>query len=113
MQLSNQTCPECGGSMQVAQLGRLKEYRCHIGHRMGLRTMIEEKKQNVDRLVQAALAQTEELNELLGFAVEEANSDEVKALTRELKLRQQVRNYLRTTAGFQRDTEKEPATTEQ
>jgi len=113
MQMSNQICPECGGSMRVAQLGRLKEYRCHIGHRMGLRTMIEEKKQNVDRLVQAALAQTEELNELLGFAVEDASPDEVGSLTRELKLRQETRDYLRTTAGFQRDIEKEPAATEQ
>lgn len=103
MQSSNQTCPECGGSMQLAQLGRLKVYRCHTGHRMGLRTMIDEKKNAVNRLTQAAPAQTEELNELLGLALKEADPNEVDAVSRELRQRQTTREYLKTAAGFQSD----------
>ena len=38
-----QTCPECGGAMAVATMGQLQEFRCHVGHRFGLRTMIEQR----------------------------------------------------------------------
>lgn len=31
---SAQTCPECGGAMRKQQLGRLTQFRCHIGHVM-------------------------------------------------------------------------------
>lgn len=60
-----QSCPECGGVMKEMRQGQLYEYECHIGHRFGLKTMIAEKSEMVERMISAATAQTEELIELL------------------------------------------------
>lgn len=83
---SHQSCPECGGVMTEARHGRLYEYRCHIGHRLGLKTMIAEKAELVERMLSAAMAQTEELTELLtqaqkeGYpAISESPGDEIES----------------------------------
>jgi len=38
-----QACPECGGVMVAEQHGGTKEYVCHVGHKLGLQSMIAEK----------------------------------------------------------------------
>ena len=67
---SPQAWPECGGAMHAEQLGRIKEYVCHVGHRLGLQSMIAEKTNVVERAMWTALSQSEELVDLL----EEANA---------------------------------------
>ena len=81
--------------MRVTEMGRLKEFRCHIGHRMGLRTMIDEKPMKISRMLQAAQAQTEELRELLGFALDEAGPDDLGALTREFGMKENLLHQIR------------------
>ncbi len=71
-----QTCPECGGIMTLEQHGSLKEYACHVGHRLGLQSMISEKIDVVERSMWSALAQSEELVALL----EDTQDDEQPAL---------------------------------
>jgi hypothetical protein len=69
-QNTTQTCPECGGVMTAARMGELVEYRCHVGHRFGLRTLIDQKAKNIERLLEAALAQSEELSSVLQIALD-------------------------------------------
>lgn len=63
--LIQQACPECGGVMKIEQLGGTKEYVCHVGHRLGLQSMIADKTDVVERSMWTALAQSEELVDLL------------------------------------------------
>lgn len=70
---SAQVCPQCGGSMTSISMGNLREYRCHIGHRFGLETMISEKTKVVERSKETALSQSEELLELLEQAIARSN----------------------------------------
>lgn len=63
--LVRQACPECGGVMRLEQQGGTKEYICHVGHRLGLQSMIADKTDVVERSMWTALAQSEELIELL------------------------------------------------
>lgn len=63
--LTMQACPECGGAMTLYEMGQLKEFRCHVGHRFGLKTLIAEKSGVVERAISMALSQSEELLELL------------------------------------------------
>lgn len=90
-----QSCPECGGAMTRAQLGRLHEYRCHIGHRFGLKTMIAEKSGWLERTITTALAQTEELTDLLEEAKGITEPSVRQALDQEIEARQEQANQIR------------------
>lgn len=63
--LTRQACPECGGVMKLEKMGGTHEYVCHVGHRLGLQSMISDKTDVVERSMWTALAQSEELIELL------------------------------------------------
>ncbi len=67
-----QSCPECGGVMILEQHGVIKEYVCHVGHRLGLQSMISDKIDMVERTMWSALAQAEELVALLEETQEDA-----------------------------------------
>ncbi len=73
-----QSCPECGGVTTLEQHGAIKEYVCHVGHRLGLQSMISDKIDMVERTMWSALAQSEELVALL----EETQQDIQPALMR-------------------------------
>ena len=60
-----QACPECGGVMKAAHYGKLIEYTCHVGHRLGAKTMVVQKSDVVERSLWNAVCQTEELLDLL------------------------------------------------
>ena len=62
---THQACPQCGGVMVMEQLGGTKEYNCHVGHRLGLQSMIADKTEVVERRMWAVLSQSEELVALL------------------------------------------------
>ncbi len=64
-ELSRQACPECGGVMKVFHFGKLIEYTCHVGHRLGARTMMVQKSEVIERSLWNAVCQTEELLDLL------------------------------------------------
>jgi two-component system chemotaxis response regulator CheB len=91
-----QTCPECGGAMTSARMGELHEFRCHIGHRFGLRTMLEEKAKNVERVLEMALAQSEELSTLLKTAMGDPDGEDHEALRREVRRRESEQETLRS-----------------
>ena len=72
--LTRQACPECGGVMKLEKLGAIREYVCHVGHRLGLQSMIADKTDVVERTMWTALSQSEELIDLLEQAREDAPS---------------------------------------
>lgn len=92
---SMQTCPECGGAMTSTRMANLHEFRCHVGHRFGLRTMMEQKAKNIERVLEMALAQSEELSNLVKTALENPDGEDYEALQRELRRRQAEQETLR------------------
>ncbi len=99
IQASGQACAECGGAMTAVQMGNLREFRCHIGHRFGLETLIAEKRAVVERALGAALSQSQELTELLGDALSQAGSPESIRLTEEIAKRMKEQDVLRDLAA--------------
>lgn len=91
----SQACPECHGVMKLRRLGRLLEYRCHVGHRMGLKTMIAEKSGLVERTMWNALAQSEELVTLLKQAKPVSDRSLAEAIDDEIVQRRAEQGVLK------------------
>ena len=98
MERTGQACPECGGAMVAVRMGGLKEYRCHIGHRMGLQTMIAQKTGLIEHALDVALSQSEELAELLHHALEES-PEWSESLRDEIARGRNVEEALRNLTG--------------
>lgn len=98
-ELSSQACPECGGAMTFVRMGGLREYRCHIGHRFGLQTLISEKRKVVERAMETALSQSEELSELLHRALDENGHRSLESLRSEIAKLKGQQEALRSLAG--------------
>ena len=96
---TSQTCPECGGAMTARRMGRLIEYRCHMGHRFGLRTLLEQKSKNIERLLEMALAQSEELSGALKIALDNPDGEDGNDLRNELDRREREQQLLRSLSG--------------
>jgi two-component system, chemotaxis family, protein-glutamate methylesterase/glutaminase len=96
---TTQTCPECGGVMTSTRMGKLFEYRCHVGHRFGLRTLIDQKSKNIERLLEGALAQSEELTAALKIAKEYPDGEDIDGIEREVQRRQREQQLLRSLSG--------------
>jgi two-component system chemotaxis response regulator CheB len=96
---TSQTCPECGGVMTARRMGGLVEYRCHVGHRFGLRTLLEQKSKNIERLLEMALAQSEELSGALKIAVDSPDGEDGYDLRDELHRREREQQLLRSLSG--------------
>ena len=94
-QLTMQACPECGGAMTLYKMGHLREYRCHIGHRFGLKTMIAEKSGVVERAISSALSQSEELSELLEQARTALDEESATQIHAEIAQRKKEQETLR------------------
>jgi two-component system chemotaxis response regulator CheB len=92
---SRQACPECGGVMTAVRLGKLREFRCHTGHRLGLETMIAQKGSIVEHALEVALSQSEELTDLLESAIAESDSATTAELRRQILVRRQEQEALR------------------
>lgn len=92
---SGQVCPECGGAMKAARMGTLLEYRCHIGHRLGLQTMISEKTRLVEHALDIALSQSQELSDLLQTALDQSEYESPEDLRREITRRREEQKALR------------------
>jgi two-component system, chemotaxis family, protein-glutamate methylesterase/glutaminase len=91
---SQQACPECGGVMKAVNYGRLREYKCHVGHRLGAKTMISQKSEVIERSLWNAVSQLEELIDLLQREnPEKAPSEE--ALDSEIRQRREEIKSLR------------------
>ncbi len=93
--LTRQACPECGGAMNVEQQGGTKEYVCHVGHRLGLQSMIADKTDLVERRMWGALSQSEELVDLLEQAREGHDSAALGSLQEEIEARRDDMEKLR------------------
>ena len=98
--VSGQACPQCGGAMTAVQMGNLREYRCHIGHRFGFETLMAEKRAVVERALGSALAQSQELTELLGDALSQARSPESVRLADEIAKRRREQDVHRDLAAI-------------
>jgi two-component system, chemotaxis family, protein-glutamate methylesterase/glutaminase len=96
---TTQTCPECGGVMTSARMGKLFEYRCHVGHRFGLRTLIDQKAKNIERLLEGALAQSEELTAALRVAKDHPDGEDIEAIEEEVERRQREQQLPRSLSG--------------
>lgn len=90
-----QTCPECGGAMEKAHFAGLWEYRCHIGHRLGLKSMIAGKTKLVEQAMSVAMSQIEELTQLLEQMKSLPNSQARSDLETEIMLRREQARQLR------------------
>src|SRR5215472_8612275 len=91
---TGQACPECGGAMTAVRMGSLREYRCHIGHRMGLQTMISQKTGLVEHAMEVALSQSEELTNLLEHALNESNPESPQTLRDQIAKRRNEQEIL-------------------
>lgn len=100
---TTQTCPECGGVMTATRMGKLVEFRCHVGHRFGLRTLLEQKSKNIERLLEMALAQSEELSGAIRSAIDSPDGEDLEELQWELQRREAEQELLRTLASTLRD----------
>lgn len=58
------TCPECGGSMQVRELGSLLKFDCHIGHSVTAESMASGQFEAMESSFEAALRRMNERAEL-------------------------------------------------
>lgn len=85
--LTRQACPECGGVMRLEHLGGVREYVCHVGHRLGLQSMITDKADVVERTMWTAVAQSEELIELLEQAQKDSDPAALAVLRNEVASR--------------------------
>jgi len=97
-----QACPDCGGAMKAVRLGGLREYRCHIGHRFGLQTMIAQKTRVVEHALDVALSQSEELSKLLEIASNESPHEAPELWSEEITKRKKEQRALRDLAGNSR-----------
>ncbi len=102
---SPQACPECGGAMHAEQLGRIKEYVCHVGHRLGLQSMIAEKTHVVERIMWTALSQSEELVQLLEEAKADLDPATLGVLPEEIASRRSDVEILRAVLHQRRQSE--------
>lgn len=92
---AGQVCPECGGVMTTTHMGRLLEFRCHTGHRFGLKSLIAQKSGIVEHALGQALSQSEELSALLKRAAAQSAPEELPQLEQEMRRRQQEQESLR------------------
>lgn len=90
-----QTCPECGGAMEKVHFAGLREYRCHIGHRLGLKSMVAGKAKMVEQAMAVAMSQIEELTQLLEQLKDSPDSQTRKDLVEEIALRREQARKLR------------------
>jgi hypothetical protein len=81
--------------MLSASFGALHEYSCHTGQRLGLETMITGKRMEVDRALNVALSQSEELSAFLQTALAEDNGDRRAEIEKDLARRDREQKTLR------------------
>ena len=101
----SQMCPECGGVAKLYRMGRLLEYRCHVGHRLGLKTMIAEKSELIEKTLWAALAQSQELVTLLEQANLGLDATTVATLEAEIAQRRREQETLKAVLDRTRAAE--------
>jgi len=92
---AGQACPECGGAMTRAHMGQLLEFRCHTGHRLGLKSLIAQKSTVVEQSLGAALSQSEELVSLLRSAAVLSGPEEAQEAEAEIRRRLNEQETLR------------------
>lgn len=91
--------------MTSVKMDGLREYRCHIGHRIGLQTMIAQKSNVVEHALGVALSQSEELTALLERAYEESPLEFQHKLDREIARRKREQEALRNLVDDSRPPE--------
>ena len=90
--------------MQLAQSGETKEFICHVGHRLGLQSMIVDKTDVVERAMWKAMSQSEELIELLEQAQGGSDFSVLASLQSEIQFRRRDIETLRAVLERRRLT---------
>src|SRR5262245_40893456 len=57
---SSLTCPECGGSLNERQIGKLVQYRCHVGHAYTAESLLSGQADSLEAALWTALRALEE-----------------------------------------------------
>ena len=60
IQLTRMSCPECNGGLAEIDLGRLRYYRCHVGHQYSPQSLEAAQREAVEAKLWAAAAALEE-----------------------------------------------------
>lgn len=68
------TCPECGGSLREDSSNGMKQYRCHIGHRLAPEEVLSGQLEAVDHAIEVAIRVLNERVELCRHMAENARS---------------------------------------
>lgn len=99
----SQVCPDCGGVMKTFRMGRLLDFRCHTGHRLGFKSLMAEKSGLVEHSMGTALSQSEELVGLLRTASAHAQPEARHGIEAEIQCRQNEQRELRRLLENTRD----------
>jgi len=68
-----QTCPECGGAMSEQVVGKLTQFRCHIGHVMSAEVLAAAQREALEKNLSSALRTLNERIELCRAMAEKCN----------------------------------------
>jgi len=98
------TCPDCGGALWEMYEGKLRRYRCHVGHAFTLRSMLAGQDEVVIESLWVALRSLEERIKILQTMArdEQQRGHSRSAVTYDVRAKEldknakQLRNYIET-----------------
>jgi two-component system, chemotaxis family, protein-glutamate methylesterase/glutaminase len=67
-------CPECGGVLREERVGNLTHFRCHVGHELSERSLLNAQGEQIEYALWLALRTLEERRSLVQRAAERARS---------------------------------------
>jgi two-component system, chemotaxis family, protein-glutamate methylesterase/glutaminase len=89
------TCPECRGSLERFQEGKIVEYRCRVKHTYSAETMLSAHAEAQERTLWAAVVALEEGAELVENVSQTLPSHQRKRLVQEIQQKRQLAQSIR------------------
>ncbi len=106
-QLTDLTCPDCRGTIWVTQKGKGKEFRCRVGHKFSLKSMLSEQFASQEKLLYGAIVSLQEgasLAMLLADEFDPPLSDRLRGEAREREMQAEtLRRVLKERSSFSLD----------
>lgn len=87
----------------LAQMCKLREYRCHTGHRYGLQSLLSQKASRLEIALNSALAQSEEMTALLESAISGEPAETLSAIHKEMSALREEQDLIRRLTSRRRD----------
>ena len=85
---SGVTCPECRGPMWEEEFGKIKEFRCRVGHAYSFESLLEQHAITNERTLWMALLAIEEEVILTRRAAQGATAEQAQALEARAKVKE-------------------------